>query len=88
MLRNDVEKLKLYTPTLGQSQEQELAENTTKRSNNSFKLLKISIGEEITFLYDESFIAKVIIEKNQIEFNGEVYSVTGLARKILIEKYG
>ena len=27
-------------------------------------------------------------EKNQIEYDGARYSVTGLARKILIEQYG
>ncbi|MCH5249462.1 MAG: GIY-YIG nuclease family protein [Lachnospiraceae bacterium] len=88
ILRNDVEKLKLYTPTLSQSQEEELAERRTKRSNNSFKLLNIGVGEEIAFLYDDNIKATVLNEKNQIEFNGESYSVTALARKILIEKYG
>ena len=88
ILRNDIENLKLYTPTLSQSQEEELAESKTKRSNNSFKLLNIKIGEEINFLYDETIIAKVSSEKNQVEFDGEPYSVTALAIKILIEKYG
>lgn len=88
VLRNDVNKLKLYTPTIHQSQEQELAESRTKRCNNSFKLLGIAAGEVIAFLYDESITAKVLNEKNQIEFQGESYSVTALAGKILIEKYG
>lgn len=88
ILRNDIENLKLYTPTFSQSQEEELAESKTKRSNNSFKLLNIKIGEEINFLYDETIIAKVSSEKNQVEFDGEPYSVTALAIKILIEKYG
>lgn len=88
ILRNDLENLKLYTPTCSQSQEEELAESRTKRSNNSFKLLSIEIGEEINFLYDESIIAKVVDEKNQIEFENEQYSVTALAIKILINKYG
>ena len=51
-LRGDTNKLKLYTPTLEQSQEQEIAERKTKRSNNSFKLLNIAVGEEIIFLFD------------------------------------
>ena len=86
-LRGDVDKLKLYTPTANQVQEQELAESKTKRSNNSFKLLQIPVGEEIYFLYDDSIIAKVINDKNQVEYNGEKYSVTGLAIKILIERF-
>lgn len=87
VLRNDVENLELYTPTLAQSQEQEIAESRTKRSNNSFKLLGIEVGEEISFLYDDNIIVKVLNNKNKVDFESEVYSVTGLAKKILIEKY-
>lgn len=87
ILRNDIENLKLYTPTIEESQEQEIAESRTKRSNNSFKLLNIEVGEEISFLYDDSIVAKVYSNKNKVEFENEVYSVTGLAKKILIEKY-
>lgn len=87
MLRNDIDKLKLYTPTSVQLQEQEMAENRTKRSNNSFKLLNIAIGEEIAFLYDDNITAKVIDEKNKVEFQDETYSVSRLAAKILTEKY-
>lgn len=88
MLRGDIENLKLYTPTLEQSQEAELAENRTKRSNNSFQLLNIALGEEITFLYDDSIIAKVADKKNKLEYDGQTYSVTGLAQKILRENHG
>lgn len=87
LLRNDIEQLKLYTPTSMQLQEQEMAESRTKRSNNSFKLLNIAIGEEITFLYDDNIIAKVLDEKNKVGFQGETYSISRLAAKILIEKY-
>ena len=87
VLRGDANNLKLYTPTLDQSQEKELAENRTKRSNNSFELLNISIGEEISFLYDDTIVAKVLNRKNQVEFDGVQYSVTGLARKILFERF-
>lgn len=86
-LMGDANKLKLYTPTLDQSQELELAENKTKRSNNSFELLNIGVGEEISFLYDDTIIAKVLNKKNQVEFDGIQYSVTGLARKILFERF-
>jgi len=88
ILRGDIDHLKLYTPTLEQSQEQEIAERKTKRSNNSFKLLNIEIGEEISFLYDDAIIARVLNGKNQVEYEGNQYSVTGLAHKILVEKYG
>lgn len=88
LLRNDVEKLKLYTPTQRESQEQELAESKTLRTRSSFKLLNIPIGASIAFLYDNSISAKVYDDKNQVEFEGVQYSVTGLAKKILVEKYG
>lgn len=87
-LRNDTDNLKLYRPTQEQSQEEEIAEARTKRSNNSFKLLDIDVGEEISFLQDENAVAKVINDKNKIEYEGEIYSVTALARKLLIERHG
>ena len=88
ILRNDVEKLKLYTPTQNEAQEQELAEIKSKRSNNSFQLLNIKHGEKIAFLYDDSIVAEVFDEKNKIKYNEEIFSVTALAKKILVEKYG
>lgn len=87
-LRGDLDKLKLYTPTAVQSQEQEFADRRTKRVNNSFQLLQISVGEEIKFLYDDAIVAKVLDAKNHVEYDGARYSVTGLAAKILSEKYG
>lgn len=86
-LRGDLNKLKLYTPTANQAQEQELAESRVKRSNNSFKLLHIDIGEIIVFLYDEAIVAKVTNEKNKVEYNGVEYSITALAAKILVENF-
>lgn len=87
ILRNEIDNLKFYMPTIEESQEQEIAESRTKRSNNSFKLLNIEVGEEISFLYDDNIAAKVFNNQNKVEFENEVYSVTGLAKKILIEKY-
>ncbi len=87
-LRNDTDKLKLYQPTQSESQEAEIAEIRTRSSNNSFKLLNIPVGDEILFLHDDTISAKVLNDKNQIEYNGESFSVTALAKKILIEKFG
>lgn len=87
-LRNDTKNLKLYTPSKDESEEQELAESRTKRSNNSFKLLGIEIGEDLSFLYDDRIVAKVADNKNQVEYNGKIYSITRLAINILIDKYG
>lgn len=88
VLRGDAENLKLSEPTPEQSEELEIAQRQTKRSNCSFNELNISVGEEISFLYDDTVSAKVIDGKNQVEYDGEKYSVSGLAGKLLIEKCG
>ncbi|NLW70214.1 MAG: GIY-YIG nuclease family protein [Eubacteriaceae bacterium] len=88
MLRNDINNLKLYAPTVSQVQEQEIAESKTKRSNNSFKLLNIPSGEKIVFLYDDSIEAEVVNDINKVKYNNEISSITALACKILIEQYG
>lgn len=87
-LRGDLENLKLYQPTQEEAQEEQIAESRTKRANNSFELLGIKVGDTISFLYDESITATVLNNKNRIEYEGKDYSVTALAIKILIEKYG
>lgn len=86
-LRGDSDKLKPYVPSLAQSQEGEIAERRTKRSNNSFKLLKIPVGDQIAFLYNDTILATVINDKNQVRYEGEQYSVTGLALKLLVENH-
>lgn len=86
-LRGDADMLKLYIPTEAQAQEQEIAEYHPRRSNNSFALLGIDIGEKITFLYDETIAAEVIDNKNRVKFNDKIYTVSGLAKKILIENF-
>lgn len=85
-LRNDADKLKLHQPTQYESQEAEIAEKRKRSSNNSFKLLGIPVGDEILFLYDDGISAKVLNDKNQIEYDGESFSVSALAKKLLNEK--
>lgn len=88
MLRNDRENLRLYVPTQEQSEEEEIAESRTKRTNNSFKLLGLSIGQELIFMFDDSISVKVADDKNTVEYQNAQYSVSALARKLLIEKRG
>ena len=87
-LRNDRENLKIYAPTMEQEQEEEIAETKTRRTNNSFKLLGIAVGDEIAFLFDDSIVAKVVDNINNVEYGHEKYSVTALARKLLVERRG
>lgn len=87
-LRGDARNLKLFIPTEMQIKEQEIAEAKTKRSSNNFKLLNIPVGEKVVFLYDENIVATVKNDKNLLEYQGEEYSVSKLACKILIENFG
>ena len=87
-LRGDVGCLHPFTPTSAQLQEQEIAELRSKRSNNTFALLEIPVGEEIRFLYDDAVTAVVKDRKNTVEYEGKPYSVSGLARKLLVETCG
>ena len=80
--------LKLYTPTADQALEQEIADNRTRRSSNSFELLGIGIGEKITFLFDDSIVAEVLDNKNRIKYEDTEYSVSALASKLLVERCG
>ncbi|MFI3167095.1 MAG: GIY-YIG nuclease family protein [Bacillota bacterium] len=84
-LRGDESSLKLSAPTEDESIEEEIAASKTKKSNNSFTLLKIAVGEYVSFLADDSIKAKVVNDKNQLEYNGEEYSVSALATKLLRE---
>ena len=87
-LRVDMHMLKLYTPTADQALEQEIADNRTRRSSNSFELLGIGIGEKITFLFDDSIVAEVLDNKNRIKYEDVEYSVSALASKLLVERCG
>ncbi len=85
-LMGNPQDLKLHRPDQSQIREEEYAERRSKRSNNSFRLLNIDVGETISFLYDDSISAKVLNDKNKIEYEGQPYSVTALASKLLTEK--
>ena len=87
-LRGDENKLRIFAPTLEQEAEEELAEIKQRRSNNSFKLLGIPAGTEIAFLIDDNVVATVVDGVNTVEYEGEKYSVSALARKLLVEKQG
>lgn len=87
-LRGDSDALHLYQPSQSELQDEELAETRSKRSNNSFQLLHIDVGEVITFLYDDNITARVLNQRNKVEYQGEAYSVSALASKLLHERCG
>ncbi|TGE77346.1 GIY-YIG nuclease family protein [Weissella confusa] len=56
----------------------------TRRPTLTFEMLNIPKGAELVFVRDSSLIATVISDK-QMEFHGELFSLTGLAKKLLEE---
>jgi len=86
LLRNDMDKLTIIAPTLQEAQIETNADTRTKRTNSSFQLLQIPVGESIQFIFDEECSAKVVDSKNTVEFEGVQYSVSALAKKLLVEK--
>jgi len=87
-LRGDSDKLKPYIPTAAQIQEQEYMENKKKSVKTTFNLLNLSVGETIAFLYDDRITAIVADDKNRIEYENSMYSVSALAAKLLHERNG
>jgi len=59
----------------------------TKRATFRFSMVNIPIGAELIFSRDENTKAKVVDDRN-IEFNGEVTSLSTSAQKILGYAYG
>lgn len=85
-MKNEVDNLKSFTPTIEQIQEQEFSGNNQKGKKTTFELLEINPGTIITFLPDKNIVAEVLDNKNKVKFNNEEYTVTALAQKILKEK--
>ena len=84
-LRGDVLHLELRTPTIEETQELEIADTRSKRSNNRFDKLGIAVGEKISFLYDPNIVVEVFNHVNKVTYQGEVYSLSALAHKLLVE---
>ena len=88
LLRGDYNSLKLIVPNDEQMEEEQIAERASRRPDFKFSMLQIPVGTELRFLYDESFVCKTLNENNKIEYEGNEYSLSGLARKLLVENQG
>lgn len=88
LLRGDESCLKLVTPNAEELEEEQIAEQIARRPNFKFSMLQIPIGTELGFLYDESCVCYTKDMNNKIDFEGEEYTLTGLAQKLLAEKRG
>lgn len=87
-LRGDLDQLHPYEPTKEESIEQEIAEIRKPRKACTFAELGVKPGDKVSFLYDDSVEAEVADAKNHLLYQGETYSVSALALKLLHEKRG
>lgn len=53
-----------------------------KAQNTTFKLLGIPVGSELTYVSDTSITCTVLNEINKVSYNGQEYSVSGLAMEL------
>ena len=88
LLRGDIANLKPIERTDEENIEEEIAEREAPRARLTFKYLGIPNGTELEFLYDESLKCTVMDDKNQVEYEGEQFSISALVIKLLIEKQG
>lgn len=73
------------TDSIVEDQEDINAINRTRsmrRSSFQFSMVGIGIGDELSFKSNKDKVAKVVSD-NKIEFEGEVYSLSSAAKKIL-----
>ena len=61
-------------------------ENTERASNFSFSACQISVGEQIEYYANPDIKATVVDDRN-ISYEGEIYSLTALAKKLSGKKY-
>ena len=66
-------------------EERHALEKARKKSNRPpfmFSMVDIAVGSELSFINKEHIVAKVVGD-NSIEFEGEIYSLSGAAKEIL-----
>lgn len=85
------DRLKKYQMTESEKRDEQLAqeldnENTERASNFSFSACQISVGEQIEYYANPDIKATVVDDRN-ICYEGEIYSLTALAKKLSGKKY-
>lgn len=78
------DRLKYVKPTGEELAEEKLAEEVkkeAKRGKFHFSEVGIKPGEEVVFIDDES-IRPIVVDDRHVEYNGQVASLSALARKI------
>lgn len=87
-LRGDIEYLKRIDPNQEQIEEEQIAEQISRRPRFRFSMLQMPVNTELQFLYDETCICMTKDDNNKIEYEGNEYTLSGLAQKLLVEKRG
>jgi len=88
LLRGDESCLKLITPNAEQIEEEQIAEQAARRPSFKFSMLQIPVGSELKFLHDDSCVCYTKDMNNKIEYEGNEFTLSGLAQKLLVEKRG
>lgn len=79
-LRGDTDALTLVAPTEEQQEEEEISEG--RRAPFAFDMVDIPVGSELTYVNDSSIRCTVCSNKH-VQYQGEEYSLTALAVKLL-----
>lgn len=88
LLRGDEKCLDLLVPNEEQMEEERIAQQTTRRPPFKFAMLQIPVGTELKFLHNDSYVCHTKDMNNKIVYEGEEYTLSGLAQKLLVEKCG
>ena len=88
LLRGDENCLKLIEPSAEQMEEEQIAEQATRRPGFKFSMLNIPVGSELRFVHDEECVCYTKDINNKIEYEGKEYSLSGLAGELLVAKQG
>lgn len=62
------------------------SEKAPKKDNLKFSMINIPIGSTLVFVRDTSITCTTINDINQVEYNGGIYTISGLAKILLNAK--
>ena len=85
-LNNNLQNLKRIAPSEKEQKEDDIAQ-TSRRTKMTFKNLKIPVGAELTYIYDETKKCTVKDNKRTVEYEGKETSLSALAQKLGNSKY-
>jgi len=89
-IHGTTDKLSLRAMTKSEAKQQEEAQKIeqTHRSKFKFSELGIPVGAELEYIYDKSIKVYVCDENRRVSYNGEEFSLSGLAKNLLNSSRG